>query len=273
MQMVAASKMRRAQEAVTATRAYAETGLSLMTRLREALSTQGQDGYQHPLLATPSSLRRIVLVVIASDKGLAGGYNSNVTKRTVQFLDAHKDNEVTIITVGRKAEEALSRMGYGLAASFTDFPSRPTAQDLQPIAELSIEAFLAGRCDQVVVIYTKFYSTLRQITETQQILPVTIEADDSEPLPHQPHQPLTAALFEPSPNQVLDFVVPRMVGMQLLQAVLDALASEHSSRMMAMKNATDNATELIGDLRLTYNSARQAAITQEIAEISAGAGS
>ncbi len=265
MQMVAASKMRRAQEAVTGTRAYAEKGAEIMRGLQLAL--KGEEQISHPLL-TVRPVSRIALVVIASDRGLAGGYNANITKKALQFLEAHKDKQVSVIAIGRKAQDALVRAGVPLAASFTNFPDRPVSADILPIARLTIEAFLANEYDQVTVVYTKFYSTLRQVAEEKQILPVKLEIEKVDE-----EQPEGAAtyIFEPAPAKVLEYILPRMVEMQLLQTLLESIASEHSSRMIAMKNATDNATELLGDLRLTYNSIRQANITQEIAEISAGA--
>ena len=264
MQMVAASKMRRAQEAVTGTRAYAEKGAEIMHRLQLAL--QGEKQISHPLL-TVRPVNRVALVVIASDRGLAGGYNANIAKKALQFLDAHKDKQVSVITIGRKAQDALARAGVPLTASFTNFPDRPVSADILPIARLTIDAFLANEYDQVSAIFTKFYSTLRQVAEEKQILPVTLKAEVDEAV----QESASAYIFEPMPAKVLEYILPRMVEMQLLQTILESNASEHSSRMIAMKNATDNASELLGDLRLTYNSIRQANITQEIAEISAGA--
>ncbi len=264
--MVAASKMRKAQESALATRAYADSGQQIMARLRAYLATEGAD-IQHPLLVK-RPVETIVLVVIASDRGLAGGYNANVIKQTLEFLQEHKDKQIRLVTVGRKAQEAFNRLGIELTASFTDFAAKPTSQDIMPIAKLTTAAFLSGECDQVSVIYTKFYSTLRQIAEAKQILPIDLTR---EKVLDESKTQVDPYIFEPEPNIVLDFIIPRLVEMQLLQTLLDAIASEHSSRMLAMKNATDNAIELIGDLQLTYNSVRQANITREIAEISAGA--
>lgn len=263
MQMVAASKMRRAQEAVANTRAYAESGNQIVAHIRQVLASQGK-AVSHPLLVD-RPVKRIALVVISSDRGLAGAYNGNILKSTLEFLQENKDKQVTIITIGRKIQEALNRLGIEIAASFTDFPGQPVSNDIVPIAKLTIDAFLANECDQVSVIYTRFYSTLRQSAEVTQILPVT-----REPRADIELNEVSDYVFEPAPAQVLDYIVPRMVELQLLRTILDSIASEHSSRMLAMKNATDNASDLIADLRLTYNSVRQASITQEIAEISAG---
>lgn len=268
MQMVAASKMRRAQEAVMSTRAYAAAGQGIMARLQSVLSKggNGKEQITHPLLAE-RPVQKIALLVVSSDKGLAGAYNVNVMKRALEFLESNKDKQIDIITIGRKASEGLTRLGHTLHASFTDFPGRPTSTDLRPIGKLTIDAFTSGEYDQVSVIYTKFYSTLRQEAEVVQVLPATaptVVTDDKS------NEQESDYLFEPKPTEVLQYIVPRLVEIQLLQTVLEAIASEHSSRMLAMKNATDNASDLMGDLTLTYNSIRQANITREIAEISAG---
>lgn len=263
MQMVAASKMRRAQEAVASTREYAAAGQAILARLQRALGAEGE--IVHPLLVD-RPVQKIALLVIASDRGLAGAYNMNIVKHADEFIKNHPDQQIDLVTIGRKASEGLHRLGYTTLASFTEFPDKPNSVDMRPIAKLTLDQFVAGNYDQVVVVYTRFYSTLRLAAETKQILPaqapeIAAEHDGSE----------NSYLFEPTPTEVLEYIVPRMVEIQLLQTVLESIASEHSSRMLAMKNATDNASDLMGDLTLTYNSVRQANITREIAEISVGA--
>jgi F-type H+-transporting ATPase subunit gamma len=263
MQMVAASKMRRAQEAVIGTRAYAELGAEIMHRLQQRLANESTDA--HPLFAE-RPVKRIVLLVITSDKGLAGSYNANVIKEALTFISTHKEQKIQVITIGKKGEEALKRLGVPIEASFTEFPTHPTSNDVTSIARLTIDSFVENQSDQVVVIFTRFFSTIKQVAEARQILPLRkaeTETTDTEAA--------NDYRFEPSPSAVLHYVVSRLVEVQLLQTVLESNASEHSSRMLAMKNATDNANELVGDLTLTLNSVRQASITQEIAEISAGA--
>lgn len=271
MQMVAASKMRRAQDAVTGTRAYAQAGHQIMARIQQALQGKA-DQLSIPLL-TQRPVQKIALIVISSDRGLAGAYNTNVLKKAVEFLETHQDKQVDLIVIGRKAQEGLARFGYKSVASFVDFPDRPNSTDMRAVAKLSIDAFVAGQYDQVSVVFTKFYSTLKQVAEVQQILPVTHEDLAEAAAAHMTDESLEQAedyLFEPEASDVLQYIVPRLIEVQLLQTVLESIASEHSSRMLAMKNATDNASDLIGDLTLTYNGVRQANITQEIAEISAG---
>ncbi len=260
MQMVAASKMRRAQDAVTATRSYALVSNEIMQRLAQQKSET-----VHPLLVK-REVKRTVLIVIASDRSLAGGYNNNVVKQALEFLSKEPAGSVDVITIGKKAQEALARVNVEIVAHFTDFPSKPSTADLRPVAKLSIDAFLGAEYDRVAVVYTRFFSTLKQVAEIKQIVPVSfesaVERDQTEKVEEY--------LFEPSNSEVLNFIVPRLVEMQLLQAILESFASEHSSRMLAMKNATDNASDLIDDLKLTYNSVRQDNITRELAEISAG---
>lgn len=263
--MVAASKMRRAQEAVLGTRAYAQQGYNILARLGRSLSSEKQ--LAHPLL-TVRPVKNIALVVISSDRGLAGGYNVNVMKRALQFLSDNKDKNIQVITIGRKAQESLARAGIQIEASFTDFPGRPISTDLRPVAKLTVDAFLKGECDQVSVVYTNFYSTLKQVAEVRQIVPVIAETSEGENSETRDED--SAYLFEPDPSKVLSYIVPRLVEVQLLETVLESIASEHSSRMLAMKSATDNASDLIDDLKLTYNSIRQASITKELAEITAG---
>lgn len=264
MQMVAASKMRRAQEAVLGTRAYSQAGYEVMRRLRDYAAKEQH--LTHPLLqARP--INHSALVVITSDRGLAGAYNSNVMRKALEFLGS-SSALVDVVTIGRKGQEAFARLGIQPVASFTDFPTRPGSNDIVSIAKLTVDGFLEHRYDQVNVVYTKFYSTLRQQPTRQQILPIESASEDES----EPGRSSTFYQFEPEPTVVLGYVVPRLVEMQLLQTLLESIASEHSARMLAMRNATDNASELIEDLQLTYNSVRQANITRELSEIIAGAG-
>ncbi len=271
MQMVAASKMRRAQEAVLGTRSYALAGQTILRQIQG--SVQRGQGLSHPLF-NQRPVARIILIVIASDRGLAGGYNANILKKAAQFLSENQDKTVRVVAIGRKAQEGLQRLGVAIEASFLDFPSRPKSGDILPISQLSIKAFLSQEADQVVVIYTRFQSTLAQVAEATQLLPITdFSPANPESEADQSTVPATDWQFEPGLQPVIDSIVPRIVEGQLLQLILEAIASEHSARMIAMKNATDNAGDLIEDLRLTYNGLRQATITREIAEISAGAAS
>lgn len=261
MQMVAASKMRRAQEATKATAPYTQTAREILSHLAKQGATDG-----HPLFEARPIKRRL-LITIASDKGLAGAYNTNVTKAHIRELIA--DNkagvETTSIAVGRRVTQFVSRLkDHDLTGIYEDLPDSLDGTELRGALDAAYTMFVDGEVDAVDVVYTEFISSITQKPKVERLLPAgaSIELDTEH---------LSEALFEPDAETVLESVVYRLVGAQLFQAQLDARASEHSMRMLAMKNATDNASDLIDDLTLAMNKARQAAITQELAEISGGA--
>lgn len=261
MQMVAASKMRRAQDATKATAPYTDTAREILADL----AAQGETK-DHPLFQTREVSRRLV-IVIASDKGLAGAYNSNVTKQFIRELQSDKKSGVTssAIAIGRKATQFVTRLkDVMLVGAYEDLPDSLEGFELRAALDSAYKLFTSGEVDAVDMVYTKFVSSVSQIATTERLLPAgSVERSSSETL--------NETLFEPDPETVLASVVYRLVNAQLFQAFLDARASEHSMRMLAMKNATDNAGDLIDDLTLAMNKARQAAITQELAEISGGA--
>lgn len=259
--MVAASKMRRAQDATKATAPYTDTAREILADL----AAQGETK-DHPLFQTREVSRRLV-IVIASDKGLAGAYNSNVTKQFIRELQSDKKSGVTssAIAIGRKATQFVTRLkDVMLVGAYEDLPDSLEGFELRAALDSAYKLFTSGEVDAVDMVYTKFVSSVSQIATTERLLPAgSVERSSSETL--------NETLFEPDPETVLASVVYRLVNAQLFQAFLDARASEHSMRMLAMKNATDNAGDLIDDLTLAMNKARQAAITQELAEISGGA--
>lgn len=260
MQLVAASKMRRAQEATKASAPYTLTARELLT----ALSTHTSVA-EHPLFVRRAVKNRL-LIVIASDKGLAGAYNSNIVKAYIEQLrvdDAAKIGNVTI-AVGRKAAQFVARIkDTQVLGVYEDLPDRPDGSELRAILDSARLKFTSGEVDAVDIIYTHFVSSINQEARVLRVLPAGF-ADAIEP------GVSSDALYEPSIQEVLDGVAYRLVGAQIFQALLDARASEHSMRMLAMKNATDNANDLTDDLTLEMNKARQGAITQELAEISGG---
>jgi len=261
MQMVAASKMRRAQDATKATSAYTQTAREILAHLAEQGETK-----DHPLFTTREVKKRL-LIVVASDKGLAGAYNTNVSKQYVRELSA--DNKAGVhtktIAIGRKIAVLATRLKDDeLIGAYEDLPDRLSGYELRPALDSAYKEFTSGEVDAVDMIYTEFISSVNQTVKTERLLPAgSVKTPESDEL--------NEALFEPDAETVLSSVVYRLVNAQLFQAFLDARASEHSMRMMAMKNATDNASDLIDDLTLAMNKARQAAITQELAEISGGA--
>lgn len=260
MQMVAASKMRRAQEADLASTPYSRAANELLTYL----SGQGEtDG--HPLF-TARNINNRLLIVVAADKGLVGAYNANVLK---QYLgEMKKDTEAGVgtktIAVGRKVSQFATRLkDVELVGVYENLPDQPLGGELHAILETATTQFMSGEVDAVDLVFTEFVSGMIQRAKTTRLLPagfVETEVSDT----------VRDALYEPSPEVVLGQVTKRLIGAQIFQALLDAKASEYSMQMIAMKNATDNASDLVDDLTIAMNKARQGAITQELAEISGG---
>lgn len=260
MQMVAASKMRRAQDATKASSDYARSANELLTYLASQGAVE-----RHPLFQERPVKSRL-LIVIAADKGLAGAYNSNVMKAYVSNL--HSDDKQGVknetISIGRKASQFVARIkDTEIVGTYGDLPDYPEGSEFYSILDTICQKFIAGDVDAVDIIYTKFVSSMTQVAQVQRILPAGFVEEEVSSF-------VKDATYEPSIEVVLDGVARRLVGAQLFQTLLDSRASEHSMRMLAMKNATDNATGLASDLTLEMNKARQAAITQELAEISGG---
>lgn len=261
MQLVAASKMRRAQEVASQIQLFSDAARELLTHLRSL-----PDTFNHHLFVERKVDSRLI-VLITSDKGLAGAYNANVLKRYAEALKADKAAGISTktICIGRKAAQFVARIKDAeVIGVYEGFPERPTENDLRPIVATLIERFTDKSVDAVDVIYTEYKNTITQIASTKQLLPAGfVEAEVSEAV--------AQASFEPSAEEVLEATTQRLIEVQLLQAYLDSGASEQSMRMIAMKNATDNAGDLIDDLTLEMNKVRQAGITQELSEISGGA--
>lgn len=261
MELVAASRMRRAQDATKASAPYTAAARELLASLATHVSVQ-----EHALFAQRPVKTRL-LIVIASDSGLAGAYNYNLTRRYADELikDDKEGVHNTTITVGRKAAQFVARLkDTKVLGSYEGLPDRPDGNELHAILDTAQQKFTSREVDAVDVIFTEYINTIKQVVNVQRVLPAGAGVDGDA------DKTLKDALYEPSTEEVLDGVAYRLVGAQLFQALLDARASEYSMRMMAMKNATDNASDLIEDLTLEMNKARQAAITQELSEISSG---
>jgi F-type H+-transporting ATPase subunit gamma len=260
MQFVAASKLRRAQQSTLAARPYREKLDEVIADLATVLS-----GDDHPLLAGRdlNHVHNRLLVIMTSDRGLAGALNTNTVRFAAREITDHP-GDLKVVPVGRKGRDAMRRARVPIAAFFEAFGERPTFADILPIARLVSDDFVAGAYDRVDVIYPRFVSTLVQRPVLEQLLPIQT-SDDTEGIPG--HQ----FLFEPDPGAFLDALLPRYVSTRLYAAVLEMTASFFSSQMVAMKNATENAEELIDDLTLSYNKVRQANITREMVEIASGA--
>jgi F-type H+-transporting ATPase subunit gamma len=264
MQMVAASKMRKAQQAALAGRPYA----NLMNKVLGALVAESRD-FSHPFLQVRENPVRGVILV-GTDKGLCGSLNSNLMREAAKF-----GPETIFIAVGRKASQFLARTKRKLAAEFT-YKDAPMFSEARAISKFAQDLFLKGEVGQIDILYTQFISTLNQKPDARQWLPVAQIQQVTAGIGVQPEVPIPPAsggefLFEPSQEQVLGALLPHAGNFQVYQILLEAKASEHSSRMVAMKNATDNAKQFIKDLTLEYNKLRQANITKELLEISSAA--
>ncbi|MDO8513640.1 MAG: ATP synthase F1 subunit gamma [bacterium] len=266
MEMVAASKMKRAQESTLQSRAYSQEALNLLKNL--AGCTKGE--VIHPLLEERDT-KKILAIVISSDKGMCGGYNSQIVRVAHVFAKENEDREIDWITIGKRGERAVKKLKGNIVATFNNFPTHPESQDIAPISRISLDGFSQKSYGRVVIIFTNFISTLKQTAVTQVLLPMSLlratELLEEEVKDEKNDYEYT---YEPDREKVLDYVLPRLSETQIFHSVLEAIASEQSARMMAMKSASDNANDLIDDLTLTYNSMRQASITQELAEVSAG---
>jgi len=257
MQFVAASKLKRAQDSTLAARPYSEKIDEVLADLAAVLGEE-----DHPLFAVREGGKRLI-ILITTDRGLAGPLNTNTIRFASRLITEHT-GDLTLVTVGRKGRDAMRRARVPLEAHFAGFGDRPTFADVLPLARLVTEDFITGAYGQVDIIYAKFITTLSQRPQLDQLLPIR-PAEDTAGVPGNQF------LFEPGPTAVLEQLLPRYVATRLYQAVLEAKASEESSRMVAMKNATENAEDLIEDLTLAYNKVRQDNITREMIEIATGA--
>ena len=265
MQMVAASRMKRAQDAILAARPYSDELREALARVAAAVSAEVD-----PLLDR-RPVRRVGLIVITTDRGLVGSLNANAVRAVLRHVAEEatrhgEEAEVAAITVGRKGRDALRRAGVPIAAHFAQLGDRPSFADITPIARLVTEDFLAGTYDRIEIAYSTFINTLSQRPVVVTVLPV-----EQPGMGEAETETNDEYLFEPSPEAVLSRLLPHFVAIDIYRAVLENRASEQSAQMVAMRSATDNARELIGDLTLVYNKTRQANITREMTEIASGA--
>ena len=257
MEMIATSRMRRAQEAGLAGRPYDEKIQQVIADLAALQAGVAP----HPLLQR-REVSKIAVVHITPDRGLCGGLHASVNRRTAGFI-LEQSVPVTLVTVGRKGIDFMRRYGREIRAEFSRLGDRPELLDTLPISRVVIDDYTNGVVDMVYLVYARFVSTMVQRTELEQILPV-----EPAVLPAMQN---VEYIYEPSSDAVLGELLPRFVEMQVYHAILESIASEQSARMVAMRNATDNANELIEDLTLLYNKARQEAITKELLDITGGA--
>lgn len=271
LQAVSASRVRKAMEAVQATRPYASKAWQVLTHIA------GQPGRQslHPLLTERKEVKSVIVVMISGERGLAGAYNTNVLRFTLNEFRNYRV-PVRYIAVGRKGSELLHRRGLNVVAQFTELPAEPQFADVSAAGRILVNEFLAGNADEVYLVYTDFINMIRQTPVMKKLLP--LEFSTSEGLVqaefgNQPKRtsPAPAYIYEPGQFEILEEIVPRFTSLQVFQALLESVASEHAARMVAMKNATDNASDLAGGLTLQYNKVRQQGITNEMLDIAGGA--
>jgi F-type H+-transporting ATPase subunit gamma len=275
MEMVAASRMKRAQQAVLAGRPYAEKIAGVIHNLTGRLLGSDADEI-HPLLKS-RPIKNALVIMFTADKGLAGALNTNVIRRTTRFILNEADAPVSMVAVGRKGRDFMVRYGRPLVAEFINVGDRPSVRDIYPIARVATEEFTSGRVDAVYLVYTDYVNTLIQRPTVYRLLPIDVRGTGEEgdmPGDNRPHEAEGDAveyIYEPSPAEVLSQLVLRYVEVRVYQALLEHIASEQSARMVAMRNATQSAKDMISDLTLAYNKLRQANITREIIEVSSGA--
>ncbi len=257
MEMVAASKMRKAQDRARDAKAYAEGIYRVIHNLM-----QSHPEYAHPFLIERKEVKRVGVIIITTDKGLCGGLNSNELRLTLNLMQK-QDVPVDVMTIGRRGEAFMRRIGANNLASTQDISDAPEIADILGVAKVAIDAFTSGQLDRVYLVSNEFVNTMTQRPRATQLLPCPIAEEGG-------HEGYWDYLYEPDSKEVLDGLLDRYVESIILNALIENKACEHSARMVAMKAATDNANGVVKDLRITYNKARQAAITQEIAEIVAG---
>ncbi len=270
---VSASKANRAQRQVEATRDYAGKAFEI---LNNVASQPGMSTASHPLLTVRDSIERAALVLITGDRGLAGSYNSAMVAKTEVFIAA-LDVPVDVITIGRKGRDLMIRRGYNVIATFDGIPDAPSVSDITAVAKIVTDDYLSEKYDEVFIAYTDFINLIARRPAVKQLLPLRpLDFEGMAVAEYVATVDLSgvserAYTYEPGPAELLDNIVPRFTQLQIYQSVLEALASEHSARYVAMNSATDNAGELVDILTLERNKARQASITSEILDIVGGA--
>ena len=261
LEMVSASKIRKAQERMKASRPYARAMRQVIGHLAQANSE-----YKHPYLSQRDQIKRVGYIVVSSDRGLAGGLNNNLFRKLLVEMRKWQEQgvEVDVVTIGQKASVFFRRIKVGMLASVTHLGDKPRVEQLVGVVKVMLDAYTAGTIDKVFLSYNDFVNTMTQRAMFDQLLPL---AASDEMIAHHDWD----YLYEPDAETVLEHVLTRYVESLVYQAVMENVASEHAARMVAMKAASDNANKLIETLNLVYNKARQAAITQEISEIVGGA--
>jgi F-type H+-transporting ATPase subunit gamma len=266
LETVSASKVRRSTNSYLAAKPYADKAWKLLVHL----ARQPGRSSTHPLLLERPRVKKLLAVIVSSDRGLSGAYNTNIIRHTLEHF-AKIDLPVDYVAVGLKGRDMLIRRRKNVIADFSGLPPAPSFTDVSAIGRLVVDDFLLELYDQVFIVYTEFVSILRQNPVIRKLLPLEVMyAEDVQSL-NSTHPTHSVFIYEPDEHELLDRIVPRFTAVQIYRCILSASASEHASRMMAMRNATDNAQELMGLLQLEYNNARQQTITNEMLDIITGA--
>ena len=262
MEMVAASKMRKTQDRMRASKPYATKIYDVVRHLARAASE-----YRHPFMDV-REIKRVGIIVVTSDRGLCGGLNSNLLRETIRVIRQwhNEGKEVDLCVIGRKGQAFFRRVGGRVLASVDQLGDKPGVKELIGVTKVMLDAFDKGEIDALHVVYNEFVNTMTQKPTVKQLLPLPVAEEDSKTLGHH-----WDYIYEPDAKELLDALLERYIELQVYQAVVENIACEQAAKMIAMKSATDNAGELIKEFQLAYNKARQAAITQELAEIVGGA--
>jgi F-type H+-transporting ATPase subunit gamma len=274
MQAVAASKMKKAQDHALEARPFALKALELLSHVQEGVSN-----YSHPLLEVRTP-KKVAIIIFTSDKGLCGSLNTNTIKQALHTIEEYKGKaDVELVVIGKKGTDFFKRVGIDIVAQFSALSDKSNVAEITPISKIALDDFSNKTYDEILLVYPNFISTVIQQPQTKKILPLTKEiVKDIAELSKEEIKLEKARAkdfefeydLEPSPEKLLNALLPRLVEMQIYHAQLETNASEHSARMISMKNATDNASDILDDLNLTYNQVRQSGITKEISEIAAG---
>jgi len=268
LEAVSAAKVRKAIQALTATRSYATKAWQVMSHI----TNQPGSLNLHPLLTARTDPQNALVIVMTADRGLAGAYNTNVIRYVLQRFEKYH-LPVKYITVGRKGRDLLLRMRKPVIADFSNLPPSPKFSVVSAIGRLVVDDFIKGEVDEVFLVYTDFVNMARQVTNIKKLLPLEMGNGESlvKDFGSDHTGPSAAYEFEPDQRGILDEMIPRFTALQVYQAVLESQASEHAARMVAMRNATENARDLVGALQLAYNKVRQQTITNDILDIVGGA--
>lgn len=266
LQAVSASKVRKAIDQLEDTRPYSVKAWQVL----QHIAKQPDRSTLHPMLVEHSSIKCIIAIVISGDRGLAGAYNSNLIRK-VETWSKSIEVPVKYITVGKRGRDLLLRRGKEIMAEFSNLPAEPSYNDISPVGRIAVDTFLRDEVDEVYLIYTQFVNRMNHQPVVKKLLPLETDQDERVKTFNETKPLIGGYIFEPDQKSILEEIIPRFTILQVFHAVIESLASEHSARMVAMKNATDNATALADSLQLEYNKARQQAITNEMLDIVGGA--